>query len=67
MPRKVQITYDRCASGDTAVYLDGKRVGTIVRGNGERGFRYVPAGKRYSDGGEMFKMLEECQRSLEEE
>lgn len=43
-----------------AVFLDGKRVGTIKRVNG--GWQYFPKGQKY--GGEIFKNISECEESL---
>ena len=48
---------------DIAVYLGGKRVGTIARS--EKGWRYYPNGSL--NGGEWFKTIREVKNSLESE
>jgi hypothetical protein len=52
-----QITYMRAASGDLAVYLEHRRVGTIT--SIESGFAYVPAGRTKKDRGATFKTEQE--------
>lgn len=55
------ITYERCYSGDIAVYLAGKRVGTIVKA-GESGYQYVTTS---GDKGEIFESRADVMKSLE--
>ena len=46
----------------TIVYLDGKRIGKIIRT--DLGFQYIPKATGYFIG-EPFFTLEECKQSLE--
>ena len=52
----------KTAGLDVRVYLDGRHVGTIKRGDGE-GWRYFPKGSKV--GGEPNHSLTEIKRSLE--
>lgn len=51
----------------TRVFLDGKRVGTILHHSkhhqGHQGFIYYPLGQK--EGGEKFNTLDECKLSLQ--
>lgn len=62
---KTSIRYDRCASGDIAVYLDNRRAGTII--SFEQGWTYVPAGHTVKDRGEVLPTPEAVMRTLEDE
>ena len=48
-----------------AVYLSGKRVGTIESVNGRNGFTYFPAGSRKH--GDVFPSVWQVKKSLEAE
>ena len=56
------IEYRKESALCVTVYRDRKLVGTI-RGS-ERGWQYVPKGKRRTQGGEYFETLSECKESL---
>lgn len=64
MKTKKGISYERMdnASGDEAVFLDGKRVGTIL--GVMNGWRYFPLGSQ--DGGDTFATKGEVKKSLQE-
>lgn len=55
------ITYKEMAN-EIAVFLEGKRVGTIQHIFGE-GWKYFPKGSR--TGGDFYQTLRECKNSLE--
>lgn len=60
------ITYDRLPNRDLAVYLDGKRTGTII--GVLNGYRYFPLRSGgYGEPGTTFPTIAEVKRSLEEE
>lgn len=56
------ITYKQSPS-HVAVFLDGKRVGSIKAWKSE-GFRYYPKG--FKDGGRVFQSVEQVKQSLKE-
>jgi hypothetical protein len=59
------IDYVPMASGNIAVYLANQRVGTIARRPDDR-WRYVPAGKSFDEGGQLFDTIAKVKASLEE-
>lgn len=59
------ITYKEIDYSEVAVYLEGKRVGTIVPIHGGL-WQYWPKGPR-AEGGEKFLTLALCKKSLEAE
>ena len=61
----MQINYVWQSADDQKVYMDGKVVGTIKRITVGSGWvwQYFPKGSK--TGGEQFKSLAECHRSLE--
>jgi hypothetical protein len=57
------ITYKQTSPIKIMVYLDGTRVGTIIKN--DKGYAYKPTGgKEYGD---TYPTLEECKQSLESE
>lgn len=54
-------TVSQVPSFEMAVFLEGKRVGTIYNIHG-KGFHYVPKGQK--NGGDYFPTLALCQNSL---
>jgi hypothetical protein len=56
-----KITYKEVSGAEVAVFLEGRRVGTIRPMLA--GFRYFPLGQR--QGGEKYQTLAEVKRSLE--
>lgn len=58
------ITYDRLPNRDVAVYLDKKRVGTII--GVLNGYRYFPIREGgYGTPGDTFPTIPEVKKSLE--
>lgn len=62
---KTGITHAPCASGDTAVYLERRRVGTISKFG--KGYAFVPSGQRRKDRGEIYASVAAVLASLEGE
>ena len=58
------ITYEWVRGDLQAVFIDGKRVGKIVR-SFDGMFYYLPKGA--TKGGDKYKTIEEVKKSLEEE
>jgi len=57
------LTYHNQTPTSVEVFLDKKYVGSIKKVEG--GWQYTP--KRSKDGGDVFKTLQQCKHSLEEE
>lgn len=66
IPFDDQISYTMLNSGDFAVYLGRKRVGTITDAPDRTGFLYIPAGISRIEG-DVFPTIEAVKRSLEGE
>lgn len=66
MKRLDAITYANTLSGDVAVYLGARRIGTIVHFIENGGYAYVPAGRGGHERGEIYPTVEKVKRSLEE-
>lgn len=58
-----QITWAYTPSNDVAVYLDGRRVGTIIRLT-LHSYAYVPNGQKRENHGRPFDSIADCLKSL---
>jgi hypothetical protein len=60
------ITYKELTPNTVAVFLQGKRVGTIQRRTVDNQWQYWPWGDM-QEGGDVFPTLALCKQSLEEQ